>query len=178
MRNLIKTTRLAIACSFLHASIVSAQPLPLAMSTMQACQNLADRAKILATDKITISEGPFEEIFRLKLREVCSFTTVVKPSMVTGSEKLLGPEWTVLNHYATSGSAGYARAWKKDGTACFVSEQWDDLGDKATQEQQSWIPKPGTLRIACTDLTILDDAEKEIDEQALLTEDLDPTSAK
>jgi hypothetical protein len=178
MRSSIRITLLTITSSFLYASVLSAQPLPLAMSTMQACQNLADRAKVLSTDKITISEGPFEEIFRLKLRDVCSFATLVKPSMLTGSEKLMGPEWTVLNHYATSGSTGYARAWKKDGTACFVSEQWDDLGDKAAQEQQGWIPNPGTLRIACTDLTILDDAEKEIDDQALLTEDLDPTDAK
>jgi carbonic anhydrase len=49
-------------------------------------------------------------------------------------------------------------------TVCFVSERWDSLGDDATEEEtKTWKPKPGYVRIGCTDRRVFEPIDKRKD---------------
>jgi hypothetical protein len=98
----------------------------------------------------------------LTLPNACSFTTPVKPSRGGQAKQFFAGDWKLVDHYLADGPDGYSWAWQNAETVCFVSEQWDDLGDDATAEQvKAWKPKPGTLAVGCTDRALFDQGEKE-----------------
>jgi len=140
-----------------EASAAERRATRISSATLVACQNLASYLKPDILGDIQVTNGPFDTVYSQTIPNGCSFVASVKPKRSAPLEKSFVAGWQSLYRYDADGPRGTSYVRQNANTVCFINEQWDSLGDDATEEEiKTWKPKPGSIRIGCADKLVFE----------------------